>query len=812
MSGAHARRVMVLGLAAVLAAACVLPLSRLRFDADVLHLMPRQGGAVEAFETYLASFGSLDALYLYVEAPEGYGIDDYRDLVDALTTRVRALPEVVRVDAGPLDAEKDWTYVTDRQLLLLDEAVLAEALARLRPDRVGQQVAASRDLLTLASTDVKALVQRDPLGWFDLLRPSLGGANTMLRVDAGRTDGYVTPDGRAQLLLVHPTEPPFDTAFARRLVDAVHGARDAALAETAETLALDELPAPRIDIAGGHRTAIETETMVRSEAISNTALSSIGILAVLYLAFRNVWVVVFGGIPILLATMVTLGLHQVMGVELSAAATGSSAMLFGLGDDGLVLLFVAYREALARGLQPREAVATLGGTGVSILLGAVTTTATFVGLWFMSFPSLQQLGLIVGVGILLTALFTLTVLVAGLPGRAWAAQARDLTLPGLARVVQRWRVPILVASAVVSLPLAAGWQWITVDPTLERLRPRGEGFAVEQEIGARFGLARDVYLVVDRADTLEPLLARSEALEANLDGVADLRISGPTTLLPTAETQAARARDIGAARATVPATLAALEAAADAEGFVPGTFAAFRARLDTVLDPAARLTREGYEARGLGDLVGRFIAAASDGGLVAVSYATPDSDAALQALEAAVARQPTMALTGVPVVNRSLAARLPRELTVALGAGAAVVLLLIWMEFRRLVPTLYAMVPTALGLIWGVGALGWAGVVLDLFSVFAILMFLGIGVDYGIHLVHPTLGEHGTSAERATALVGPAMLIAGITTLVGFGTLIRSEYVPLHSLGVASVATIGMSLVAALFTLPALLMARRPTS
>ena len=103
--------------------------------------------------------------------------------------------------------------------------------------------------------------------------------------------------------------------------------------------------------------------------------------------------------------MVTLGLHQVMGVELSAAATGSSAMLFGLGDDGLVLLFVAYREALARGLQPRDAVATLGGTGVSILLGAVTTTATFIGLWFMSFPSLQQLGLIVGVGILLTALF-----------------------------------------------------------------------------------------------------------------------------------------------------------------------------------------------------------------------------------------------------------------------------------------------------------------------------------------------------------------------------------------------------------------------
>jgi predicted RND superfamily exporter protein len=140
-------------------------------------------------------------------------------------------------------------------------------------------------------------------------------------------------------------------------------------------------------------------------------------------------VVVFGGVPILLATMVTLGLHQLMGIQLSAAATGSSAMLFGLGDDGLVLLFVAYREALARGLTPQQAVANLGGTGMSILLGAVTTTATFLGLWFMNFPSLQQLGVIVGVGILVTAFLTLTVLVAGLPGPRWASQARDLTLP-----------------------------------------------------------------------------------------------------------------------------------------------------------------------------------------------------------------------------------------------------------------------------------------------------------------------------------------------------------------------------------------------
>ncbi|MFP5380258.1 MAG: MMPL family transporter, partial [Vicinamibacteria bacterium] len=519
-------------------------------------------------------------------------------------------------------------------------------------------------------------------------------------------------------------------------------------------------------------------------------------------------VVLVGALPILLATMLTLAAHQVWGVELAAAAAGSSAMLFGLGDDGLVLLFVAYRAALARGLTPIEAVSTLGGTGVSILLGAVTTTATFLGLWFMSFPSLQQLGVIVGVGILLAALLTLTLLVAGLPGPAWAAEARDLALPGLARFVGTHRRRILIASALLTLPLAAGLARLEVNPTLERLRPRGEGFAVEDELTRRFGLPQDLLLVVAEGPALAPLLdAHAQVMQA-LAGVSDLRLSSAATLVPEADTQAARAARLAQAAADAPAAIAAVNEAADDLGFVADTFAPFAARLPVLLDGDARLTPEGYRQHGLGDVLGRFVADGPRGHIV-VTYAEPGTPAARRALEAAVAAVPGLELTGLPVVNASLAERFPRELAAGLGIGALVVLLLIWMEFRAVVPTLYALVPTALGLVWGLGVLGWAGVVLDLFSVFAVLMFLGIGVDYGIHLVHPTVRATDPQApSRAIALVGPAMLLAGLTTLVGFGTLIRSDYVPLYSLGMASVATIGMSLVAALFTLPALLLAR----
>ncbi len=802
MTWARVRRTAVLWTTLALTVLSLVPVSRIRFGTDVLQLMPREAGAVDAFETYLERFGSLDALYVYVEAPDDGAIGDYADYVEALAASLRDVPDVTRVDSGLVDPDRDWAYLGDRQLLLLDEETFGEAVARLDGPRLREQVRRTKELLALPSPAIKALAQRDPLGWFELMSARLRGASSVLDIDPTRADGYVTPDGRAQLLVVHPAQPPFDTAFSRRLIDAVTQAAAQVQQEFAPVWADYGLAPPRTDLAGGHRTAIEAETLMRGESISNTVWSLVGVLTLLYLAFRNWWLVLFGAVPVLLGTLVTLALFQVSGVQLSAAATGASAMLFGLGDDGLVLLFVAYRQRLAQGLSPLGAVRQLGGTGVSVLLGAVTTSATFLGLWFMSFPSLQQLGAVIGVGMLLTVLFTLTVLVAGLPGRDWVSRSRDLTMPGLGRWVARRRRAILLAAIVVSLPLGWGLTRVHVDPRIERLRPTGPGMALESEIIERFGLAQDVYLVMSRGPALEPQLTRHEELTHSTRDVEGLPLVGPGMLLPSDAVQDDRRAAIAAAAADSTRVADAVDAAADAEGFVDGTFAPFRARLPRLLDAQQSITLDGLQSHGLGDIAGRFIR--RDGAdYVVASYATPQTAAAVAALQARVAARPDLVLTGLPLVNASLAARFPRELGAGLGIGALVVLLIIWLEFRAVRPTLLAMLPTACGLVWGLGALGWAGVDLDLFSVFAVLMFLGIGVDYGIHLLHPTLGARGATMSEALAVVGPAMLLAGATTIVGFGTLIGSSYAPLRSLGLTAVATLAAALVASLLVLPA---------
>jgi predicted RND superfamily exporter protein len=112
-------------------------------------------------------------------------------------------------------------------------------------------------------------------------------------------------------------------------------------------------------------------------------------------------------------------------------------------------------------------------------------------------------------------------------------------------------------------------------------------------------------------------------------------------------------------------------------------------------------------------------------------------------------------------------------------------------------------VPTAIGLLWAAGVLGLAGFELDLFSVFATVTFVGIGVDYGVHLVH-RYRERG-DALNATAELAPVILVAGAITLLGYGTLIGSSYPPLQSIGVVSAVSVVTLVVASVVVLPALL-------
>lgn len=794
---AHRRRAAVLAVAALLAVLCLFGVARLSFDADVLRLLPSSGTAVPAFRLLAERFAAGDQLFVMLSAPDGREIAEYRDEVERIVEALRGIPEIATVDAGDA-AGRDWTWLAGRQLLLLDPDRLETAIARLRPAGIEPAMRSTRELLALGSADVEAMVRQDPLDLGALLRaqlaaPSGGG---ML----ASPGGYVSADGRHQLVLARPHHPPYDAAFSAALMARLDTLRAGARVRQ-PAAGEDGLPPLEIAFAGGHRIAVETEGIVKRESVLNSVVSLALILPLLFLAFRSFWLVAFGAVPAAAALLAVFGLMGIAGVTLSAAAAGSAAMLFGLGVDGVVLLYVSHRLALQQGLEGEAAIAATAGPSASMLLGMFTTAASFYGLYFVDFPGMRQLGLIIGHSMVACGLLTLVLVPALLPSRM-RAPARRSSWPRLAGWIRIHRTTILAAGALVTVALALAAPGLRVNPSLERLRSQTPGVAVEREITSRFALPGEAMSIVQEGTDLDPLLERNRAVvDAVKAAVPGVQIQAASLMLPPRQAQEAARRRIRDA-ALDPAVIAAsVRRSAETLGFQPGAFEPFLERLPALLDPPP-VTLEEYSAHGFGDMLDR-LAVRAGGGWTLASYVFPHDDGEVERVLAAAAAVPGVQTTSVRLVNEELSRRFLPEFLKGLAIGSFVVVLMIAWTFRDWRLSLLALVPTALGLTWSAGLLALARVELDLFAIFTVVTFVGIGIDYGIHMVH-RYREHGR-AELAVADLAPVIVVAGAITLIGYGTLVTSSYPPLQSMGAVSMVSVVTLVASSVLVLPALL-------
>jgi predicted exporter len=140
-----------------------------------------------------------------------------------------------------------------------------------------------------------------------------------------------------------------------------------------------------------------------------------------------------------------------------------------------------------------------------------------------------------------------------------------------------------------------------------------------------------------------------------------------------------------------------------------------------------------------------------------------------------------------------------KSLTGALGAyrermiellllGLGGVVLLVWLRHRAVRPTLVAVVPALLAAGATVSILALCAAPLNLLSLVALLMVVSMGVDYGIFLAAP---EQDAKARAATHL---SVLLASLTTTLGFGLLAFSDQPALFSIG----ATSGLGIISCL--------------
>ena len=119
--------------------------------------------------------------------------------------------------------------------------------------------------------------------------------------------------------------------------------------------------------------------------------------------------------------------------------------------------------------------------------------------------------------------------------------------------------------------------------------------------------------------------------------------------------------------------------------------------------------------------------------------------------------------------------------------------------------TALALVPFMLGTLWAVGLMPVFGLRFNLSNVWGLPLIIGASAEYGVNLVvrfMESRSHGGTSFGRSTV---SAVFLSGVTTMVGFGSLLVAHHRGIWSLGLLLTLGSCTGLAASLLVLPALL-------
>jgi predicted RND superfamily exporter protein len=142
------------------------------------------------------------------------------------------------------------------------------------------------------------------------------------------------------------------------------------------------------------------------------------------------------------------------------------------------------------------------------------------------------------------------------------------------------------------------------------------------------------------------------------------------------------------------------------------------------------------------------------------------------------------------------------------------ILILLFISFRSISLPAFTLIPLVVGIIITAGIIQLAFGALNMAAAFFAVLLLGLGIDFGIHLLTRFTEEMNgdndvKSAFRKTSMnTGKAIVLGSITTAVAFGALIFSKTGGMTQMGIVLAIGLIVTMLCVLFILPALVTLR----
>jgi hypothetical protein len=199
------------------------------------------------------------------------------------------------------------------------------------------------------------------------------------------------------------------------------------------------------------------------------------------------------------------------------------------------------------------------------------------------------------------------------------------------------------------------------------------------------------------------------------------------------------------------------------------------------------------------------------GDVIDPEVAVPLLDKTTEVINQYLPDNATYGFAGIPAIVSDEKKAIGRDMSLTGVVSAVGCLLLFFLAYRTLGGMLAIMAALFTGIAWG---LGYAVIAIDKMTMFTssfLVIIIGMGIDFGVHLFTririERLGGAAPTEAMRTALVGtgPPILIGAMTSAAAFGVMAFTEFKGTYELGIMASGALLCVLLASFIVLPALM-------
>jgi hypothetical protein len=541
------------------------------------------------------------------------------------------------------------------------------------------------------------------------------------------------------------------------------------------------------------------------------------------------------------------------GIAFNVIAVALVPLILGLGVDYSVHILHNYRVEIEDGKKPATAIKnSVTEIGTAMFLAMLTTVIAFLSFLTASFPPVRDFGILLALGVTFTFITSLTLLSALryiLDRRKTVPIQRKVRTLGVRSVMQfissrviNHQKMILGIMIVTTLIFSYGAIQIDTGYDMEQFAPEDTpAFELFDKIANKFPFSsqNQEYILIEgniaTVNTLTGIKRTHENLQdndfiaknpdgalkvtsvytiikqavSNNESLLDRFHVDPSTYIPETD------RDVKAfydyLYMQVEKSSIAMNESMEMDGMKMNTsafssisFGSFGNELGTVL---AKENNK-YIATVIRVYIDPLFADGGDGDISddqAMLKNELNDDANVDFGNADVV------VTGQNIISLTITNSLTESQIVSTMVSIALAALVLILVYRSASLGLIALIPVGFSIVWILGTMFYIGYTLNALTITVTSITIGIGIDYAIHaterfryIVDKT-GDITKAVCETISHTGGALLIAALTTALGFGILIFAPIPPQQQFGLILAVTIVYSFLTSIFILPLVL-------